>query len=61
MKISLRIPNGWTPRVKNKGKETCDIDGARLWIGPGSQIYCDQNHDPNNQAIIDKIAETSRS
>ena len=44
MKIALRTANGWSKYVKNEGKETCDIDGARLWIGPGEQIYCDLVH-----------------
>jgi len=44
MKIILRIPKGWSKPVENKGKETCDIDGAKLWTGPGDQIYCDMEH-----------------
>jgi len=44
MKIYLRIPKGWSKPVENKGKETCDIEGAKLWIGPGDQIYCDLEH-----------------
>jgi hypothetical protein len=43
-KISLRTSDGWSKRVKNEGKFNCDIDGARLWIGPGDQIYCDLVH-----------------
>ena len=31
--------------MKNTGKETCDLDGAKLWVGPGNQIYCDLEHD----------------
>jgi hypothetical protein len=46
MKIFLRMPNGWSKPVGNKSKETCDIDGAKLWVGPGSQVYCDLEHDP---------------
>ena len=46
MKIFLRIPKGWSKPVTNKNKETCDIDGAKLWIGPGDHIYCDLEHDP---------------
>jgi hypothetical protein len=34
MKIFLRMPKGWSKPVENKSKETCDIDGAKLWIGP---------------------------
>ena len=45
MKIFLRIPKGWSKPVENKGEKTCDIDGAKLWIGPGEQIYCDLEHD----------------
>ena len=50
MKIFLRIPKGWSKPVENKSKETCDIDGAKLWIGPGDQIYCDLEHDPKDAA-----------
>jgi len=32
--------------VANRSRETCDACGAKLWIGPGSQIYCDQIHSP---------------
>jgi len=32
--------------VKNMGKETCDLDDAKLWVGPGNQVYCDLEHDP---------------
>jgi hypothetical protein len=46
MKIFLRMPKGWSKPVENKSKETCDIDGAKLWVGPGSQVYCDLQHDP---------------
>lgn len=46
MKIFLRIPKGWSKPIENRGKETCDLDGAKLWIGPGDQIYCDLEHDP---------------
>jgi|HubBroStandDraft_3_1064219.scaffolds.fasta_scaffold194050_1 hypothetical protein len=45
MRIYLRLAKGWSKRVKNKDKEKCDIDGARLWIDPGGQIYCDREHD----------------
>jgi len=45
MEIFLRIPKGWSKPVKNTGKETCDLDGAKLWVGPGNQIYCDLEHD----------------
>jgi hypothetical protein len=45
MEIFLRIPQGWSKPRENAGKETCDIDGAKLWVGPGNQIYCDLEHD----------------
>ena len=47
MKIFLRTPKGWSKPVNNKGKERCDIDGAKLWVGPSGQIYCDLEHDLN--------------
>jgi hypothetical protein len=50
MKIFLRIPKGWSKPAENKGKETCDIDGAKLWIGPGDQIYCNLEHNPRDMA-----------
>ncbi len=43
--ISLRLRDGWSKKVQNKDPKKCDIDGARLWIGPGGQIYCDLIHD----------------
>lgn len=46
MKISLRLPNGWSKPVENKNKQKCDTCGAKLWIGPGDQIYCNAEHDP---------------
>lgn len=57
MQIFLRIPKGWSKPVQNKGRETCDLDGARLWIGPGSQIYCDLEHDLETIAKLPKPAE----
>jgi len=45
MKILLRIPKGWSKPVENKDKEKCDLCGAKLWVGPGDQIYCDAEHD----------------
>jgi hypothetical protein len=44
--ISRRLPNGWSNRIENKDPHQCDLDGARLWIGPGDQVYCDLVHDP---------------
>jgi hypothetical protein len=48
MKIFFRIPKGWSKPTENHGKNTCDIDGATLWIGPGDQIYCDSDHNPKD-------------
>jgi hypothetical protein len=41
----------------NKGKETCDLDGAKLYIGPGNQIYCDLEHDPQAVAELEAQAK----
>ena len=57
MKIFLRIPKGWSKPVENRGKETCDLDGAKLWIGPGDQIYCDLEHAPQDVAKFQEQAE----
>jgi hypothetical protein len=43
--ISRRLANGWSTKVVNKDPEKCDLDGAKLWIGPGDQVYCDLVHD----------------
>jgi len=59
MQIYLRIPKGWSKPVPNRSKETCDLDGARLWIGPGNQIYCDQQHSLEMVASLLKPAEKS--
>ena len=59
MQIYLRIPKGWSKPVENRSKETCDLDGARLWIGPGNQIYCDQIHRLEMAATLPKPAETT--
>lgn len=48
MNIFLRTEKGWSKPVRNKDKERCDIDGAKLWIGPGNQIYCDLEHNPQD-------------
>ena len=42
--IYLRLPGGWSDPIENSDPKRCDIDGARLWISPGSQIYCDEIH-----------------
>ena len=57
MQIYLRIPKGWSKPVENRGQETCDLDGARLWIGPGNQIYCDQIHSLEMATTLPKPAE----
>jgi hypothetical protein len=57
MEVYLRIPKGWSKPVQNQSRETCDLDGARLWIGPGNQIYCDQQHDQQTVAKLPKPAE----
>jgi hypothetical protein len=44
LNISLRLAEGWSKPVENSDPEHCDLDGARLWIGPGGQIYCDLVH-----------------
>jgi hypothetical protein len=59
MKIYLRIPKGWSKQVVNRGTETCDLDGERLWIGPGNLIYCDRNHDLETVANLPKPAENT--
>lgn len=43
--ISLRLPEGGSKPVQNVDSEKCDIDGAKLWISPGGQIYCDLVHE----------------
>ena len=50
MQIYLRIAKGWSRPVTNQSPETCDGCGAKLWIGPGNQIYCDQIHSPETVA-----------
>jgi hypothetical protein len=57
MEIFLRIPKGWSKPVPNKGREMCDLDGAKLWIGPGNQIYCDLEHDLKVTTPLPKPAE----
>jgi hypothetical protein len=60
MKIFLRIPKGWSKPVENKGKETCDIDGAKLWIGPANPIYCDLEHSPKDVESAFKNSSTDK-
>jgi hypothetical protein len=57
MNIFLRIPKGWSRPVPNQSRETCDLDGAKLWIGPGNQIYCDQEHNLDAVATLPNLAE----
>lgn len=45
LKIARRLLNGWSGRVENRDPEKCDLDGAKLWINPGGQLYCDLVHD----------------
>ncbi len=54
MKIYLRLSKGWSKPIKNHGKETCDLDGSKLWISPGNLIYCDLEHD---METVSKLAE----
>ena len=49
IKISQRVNKSITNKVgwrrrKNKSKEVCDICGARLWISPGGDKYCNNIH-----------------
>lgn len=57
MKIFLRIPKGWSKLVENRGKESCDLDGAKLWVGPGEQVYCDLNHDQKDISTLQNQSE----
>ena len=57
MEIYLRIPKGWSKPVENQNQEACDLCGAKLWIGPGNQIYCDQHHTLEMVASLPKPAE----
>jgi hypothetical protein len=55
MKINRRLAKGWSGPVENKHRDKCDIDGAKVWIGPGDQIYCDLVHDSKDFAApLDK-------
>ena len=59
MEIYLRTSKGWSRPVPNRSRDTCDWCGARLWIGPGHQIYCDQHHSLEMVAPLPKPAETT--
>jgi hypothetical protein len=60
MKIYRRLAGGWSQPVENKDKEKCDIDGAKLWIGPGDQVYCDLVHDSVYEESKDFIASKEK-
>jgi hypothetical protein len=57
MKVFFRIPKGWSKPIENESKNTCDIDGAKLWIGPGDQIYCDSDHNPKDVLTLKNWTE----
>ena len=57
MKIFLRISKGWSKPVENWGNKTCDMDGAKLWIGPGEQVYCDLEHKAEDISKLKNQAE----
>jgi len=59
MQVYLRIPKGWSKPVENPSQETCDLCGAKLWIGPGKQIYCDRLHSLEMVASLPKPAENT--
>jgi len=61
MEIYLRIPKGWSKPVENRSQETCDLCRAKLWIGPGNQIYCDQHHSLEMVASLPKPAEKTNT
>lgn len=43
-KIFRRTRTGWTGKIENKGKDTCDDCGARLFQAPHGGVYCDKVH-----------------
>jgi hypothetical protein len=45
MKIFLRIPRAGQNPLKTWTLKR-DLDGSRLWIGSGEQVYCGLEHDP---------------
>ena len=57
MNTFLRIPKGWSKPVPNQSPETCDLCGAKLWIGPGNQIYCDLEHNLDTVTTLPNAAE----
>jgi hypothetical protein len=60
MKISRRLAKGWSKSAENENKERCDIDGAKLWIGPGNQAYCDLVHDSKGIKSKDVVASKKK-
>ena len=55
LRISLRLRDGWSERVMDNDPMRCDLDGARLWISPGGDIYCDLIHtDLESNQVIDR-------
>ena len=40
MKIYRRTKDGWSKRVPNKNKSSCDSCGQTLWVNPGGEPYC---------------------
>jgi hypothetical protein len=56
--ISRRLPNGWSDRIENKNLHECDLDGAKLWIGPGDRVYCDLVHDLR---MVDQVSTPRRA
>ena len=59
MEIYLRIAKGWSKPVPNRSQKMCDLCGAKLWIGPGNQIYCDQYHSLEMVATLPNAAENT--
>lgn len=50
MKINYRVKTNknigkWSDKKHdNKGKTNCDMCNAKLWVNPGGQVYCDNEH-----------------
>lgn len=47
--IYRRLPDGWSEKIANEDPERCDLDGEKLWIDPGGQVYCDAVHVASNE------------
>ncbi|HSY47206.1 MAG TPA: hypothetical protein VLC46_00175 [Thermoanaerobaculia bacterium] len=43
MIIYIRTATGWD-KAENKDERKCDTCGHRLWIAPGDNVYCDNQH-----------------